>query len=82
MKEATARIKINRLLEQSGWRFFNDGHGPANICLEPGVTIKQPDLDAFGNDFERTGKGFVDFLMLDARGFPLIVLESEISQPY
>ncbi|MBP2573562.1 hypothetical protein J2767_004755 [Agrobacterium tumefaciens] len=23
-KEATARIKINRLLEAAGWRFFDD----------------------------------------------------------
>jgi type I restriction enzyme R subunit len=26
-KEATARIKINRLLEAAGWRFFDDGIG-------------------------------------------------------
>jgi hypothetical protein len=59
VKEATARIKINRLLEQSGWRFFNDGQGPANIRLESNATIKQADLDALGNDFERTSKGFI-----------------------
>ena len=35
-KEATARIKINRLLEAAGWRFFPDANGPANIRLEPG----------------------------------------------
>jgi type I restriction enzyme R subunit len=29
MKEAAARIKINRLLEASGWRFFADAKGPA-----------------------------------------------------
>lgn len=29
-KEATARIKINRLLEAAGWRFFGDGALPAN----------------------------------------------------
>lgn len=38
MKEATARIKINQLLEAAGWRFFADGPGrPANIQLEPSV---------------------------------------------
>jgi len=26
-KEAQARIKINKLLEQSGWRFFDDENG-------------------------------------------------------
>ena len=30
MKEATARIKINRLLESAGWRFFADKNGPIN----------------------------------------------------
>jgi len=25
MKEATARIKINKLLEAAGWRFFREG---------------------------------------------------------
>ncbi|MES1992137.1 MAG: DEAD/DEAH box helicase family protein [Pseudomonadota bacterium] len=76
-KEATARIKINRLLEAAGWRFFADGALPANIRLEPGVALKSHDLDALGNDFETTGKGFVDFLLLDAKGFPLLVLEAK-----
>ena len=76
-KEATARVKINKLLEAAGWRFFADPHGPANIRLESNVTISQTELDAFGNNFEKTGKGFVDFLLLDARGFPLLVLEAK-----
>ena len=77
MKEATARIKINRLLEVAGWRFFDADGGSANIRLESNATITQAELDAFGNDFERTSKGFIDFLLLDARGFPLIVLEAK-----
>ena len=77
MKEATARIKINKLLEAAGWRFFPNGDEPANIQLEPSVTIKPADLDALGSDFEKTRKGFVDFLLLDARGFPIIVLEAK-----
>ena len=56
MKEAAARIKINRLLENAGWRFFADANGPANIQLEPGVTVKTQDLDAIGEDFEKAGK--------------------------
>ena len=75
-KEATARIKINKLLEAAGWRFFADGTAPANIRLEPGVTIKSTDLDALGANFEKITKGFVDFLLLDAKGFPLLVLEN------
>ena len=76
-KEATARIKINKLLEAAGWRFFQDGTAPANIRLEPSVTIKSTDLDALGANFEKSTKGFVDFLLLDARGFPLLVLEAK-----
>ena len=76
-KEATARIKINKLLEAAGWRFFADGSAPANIRLEPSVTIKSTDLDALGDNFETSTKGFVDFLLLDARGFPLLVLEAK-----
>jgi len=76
-KEATARIKINKLLEAAGWRFFQEGDAPANIRLEPGVTIKSIDLDALGANFEKSTKGFVDFLLLDAKGFPLLVLEAK-----
>lgn len=76
-KEATARIKINRLLEAAGWRFFQEGDTPANIRLEPGVTIQSTELDALGENFEKTGRGFVDFLLLDAKGFPLLVLEAK-----
>jgi len=77
MKEATARIKINKLLEAAGWRFFADGNKPANIRLESSVKIKASDLDAFGDNFEKTSKGFIDFLLLDAKGFPFIVLEAK-----
>ena len=77
MKEATARIKINKLLEAASWRFFPEGDAPANIRLEPSVTLKTTDLDALGENFEKTTKGFVDFLLLDAKGFPLIVLEAK-----
>ena len=77
MNEATARIKINRLLEKSGWRFFQEGDRPANIRLEQHVSITKTDLDALGDDFEKTGRGFVDFLLLDSRGFPLVVLEAK-----
>ncbi len=77
MREATARIKINRLLKSAGWRFFAEEDSPANIRLEAGVTLKSSDLDGLGEDFEKTGKGYVDFLLLDSHGFPLIVLEAK-----
>jgi len=60
-KEAQARIKINKLLEQAGWRFFDlpagkagNEKGQANISLEPNVKITQKDINAFGKDFEST----------------------------
>jgi type I restriction enzyme R subunit len=76
-KEAKARIKINKLLEESGWRFFDDEKGPANIQLEPNVKITKKDIDAFGEDFESTKAGFIDFLLLDEKGFPFVVLEAK-----
>ena len=77
MNEATARIRINSLLEKSGWRFFPEGDLPSNIRLEQQVAITRNALDALGDDFEKTGRGYVDFLLLDSRGFPLVVLEAK-----
>ena len=65
-KEAVARIKINKLLESAQWRFFPDGAAPANIQLEPSVKLKPQDLAALGENFEKTKKGFIDFLLLDS----------------
>ena len=76
-KEATARIKINKLLESAGWRFFDNEDGPANISLEPSVTIKSSDLDGLGDNFEKSSSGFIDFLLLDSKNFPFIVLEAK-----
>ena len=64
-KEAKARIKINRLLEEAGWRFFDDEDGNANIVLEPNVKITQMQVSGLGENFEKTKNGFIDFLLLD-----------------
>ena len=80
MNEATARLKINKLMERAGWRFFPDGNKPANVRLEPSVAIKPSALDGLGDNFEKTGKGFIDYLLLDDRGFPFIVLEAKSEQ--
>ncbi|MCX6340511.1 MAG: DEAD/DEAH box helicase family protein [Candidatus Aureabacteria bacterium] len=76
-KEAKARILINDLLKRSGWRFFDDENGPANITLETHVKLKKQILDDLGDDFEKTVSGFVDYLLLDDRGFPIAVLEAK-----
>lgn len=78
-KEAQARIKINKLLEASGWRFEDSVEGPANIQLEANVTYSE-----LGDDLEqavsRTGqKGAIDFLLLDSDKKPLLVVEAKRS---
>jgi len=82
-KEAQARIKINKLLEESGWRFIPDENGPANIELESGIRISPEDFHKLGDNFEnidefRTIKhGFIDYLLLDVDGNPVAVLEAK-----
>ena len=76
-KEALARIKINKLLEKSGWRFFDSQEGRANIFLEGNVKITKEKIDEYGNNFEKVKNGFVDFLLLDEDGFPAAVLEAK-----
>lgn len=75
--EAHARIKINKLLEEAGWRFFDNGQGKANILLENHVKITQQEVDAWGNDFEKTRSGSLDFLLVDSNNKPICVLEAK-----
>ena len=77
LKEAKARIKINKLLENAGWRFLDDVQGKANIVLEPNVKITQTKIDTLGENFETVKDGFIDFLLLDDKGFPAVVLEAK-----
>ncbi|MEB3212899.1 MAG: type I restriction enzyme HsdR N-terminal domain-containing protein, partial [Leptolyngbyaceae bacterium] len=76
-KEAKARIKINKMLEEAGWRFFDDDSGRVNIVLEPNVAITKAKIDELGENFEKVSNGFIDFLLLDENGRPLIVLEAK-----
>jgi len=71
-KEAKARIKINKLLEESGWSFFDTDKGKATIKLES--SIKMDDL---GEDFENAKSGFIDFLLVDENQNPILVLEAK-----
>lgn len=71
-KEASARIKINKLLEESGWLFEDCEKGKANIQLEPGVKYAE-----LGDDFEKHAHGFIDFLLLDKDGRALVVVEAK-----
>jgi type I restriction enzyme R subunit len=76
-KEAKPRIKINKLLEESGWRFFDIPGGKANVVLEPNVKLTKARIDDLGENFETTGNGFIDVLLLDEQGYPLVVLEAK-----
>lgn len=76
-KEAQARIKINKRLEESGWRFEADKTGSANIRLEAGVKFAE-----LGDDFENAEthdkrRGAIDFLLLDKDGRALVVVEAK-----
>ncbi|NLV73444.1 MAG: DEAD/DEAH box helicase family protein [Chloroflexi bacterium] len=76
-KEAQARIKINKLLADAGWRFFDDASGPANVRLESHIKLTRRKIDSMGDDFEQVTHGFVDFLLLGENGRPLLVLEAK-----
>ncbi len=68
-KEAKARLKINKLLEEAGWRLLDSDAGPANVDVENKVNL--------GEDFEHTQNGFIDYLLLDNRQKPIAVLEAK-----
>jgi type I restriction enzyme R subunit len=63
-KEAQARLKINKLLEESDWVLIETPTQRCNVRVE----IK---TDTSGN------RGFVDYVLLDDKGFPLVVLEAK-----
>lgn len=67
-KEAKARIKINKLLEESAWRLLDDENCRANVDLEYSTKIKRDD---------KFKTGLLDYLLLDSKGFPLCVLEAK-----
>ncbi|MDR1818276.1 MAG: DEAD/DEAH box helicase family protein [Puniceicoccales bacterium] len=70
--EARARLKINRLLEDAGWRLTDAPGSSANITIEA-----RTDLAAAGDDLENTPHGFIDYLLLDDAKKPLVVLEAK-----
>lgn len=71
-KEAKARIKINKMLENSGWIFVDSENKKANISPEMNVKIKEA-----GDNFENIKNGFVDYVLLDDDNFPIVVIEAK-----
>jgi type I restriction enzyme R subunit len=76
-KEAQARIKINKLLELAGWRFFPDKDGLDNIICECRTTRKTYSPNALGDNFEKTSHGFVDYVLLNLERKPVSVVEAK-----
>jgi type I restriction enzyme R subunit len=76
-KEASARIKINKLLEESGWRFEDDKKSKANIQLEAGVKFNELDEDLENAVTSDGRRGAIDFLLLDKDGRALVVVEAK-----
>lgn len=76
-KEAKARIKINKLLEDSGWRFEDSEKGKANIQLEAGVKFNELDENLENAVTSDGRRGAIDFLLLDKDGRALVVVEAK-----
>ncbi len=77
--EAQARITINRLLEEAGWRFLPDARGRReNIICEHRITRRtfSPSQD-LGRDFEHAPEGLVDYVLLNTDDRPVGVVEAK-----
>src|SRR3990167_11431049 len=76
-KEASARIKINKLLEESCWRFDDNEKDKANIQLEAGVKFNELDENLENAVTHDGRRGAIDFLLLDKDGRALVVVEAK-----
>ncbi len=71
-KEAAARLKINKLLEEAGWYLLDSNEHRANVYVESHIKLEDQ-----GDDFENTKGGFIDYLLLGKDGHPVAVLEAK-----
>lgn len=80
-KEASARLKINKLLEHAGWKLVDDELGQANVSVENHL-VADTDITAstLGDDFEKVGGGFADYVLYGQNRKPLAVLEAKRSK--
>lgn len=77
-KEAAARLKINKMLEDSGWRLYDQDGERANVDVETRLNPEEKiHLHDMGDDFEYTKAGFIDYLLLDDNQRPIAVLEAK-----
>lgn len=68
-KEALARVKIDKLLEESGWRLLDDNQKRKNVVLEQGYR------------YDKKTK-FTDYLLLDAYSRPLAVIRHKVNDKW
>lgn len=76
-KEAKARIKINKLLEEAGWSFFDGDTDKANILLEHRTKKAKFDNSKLGEDLENAPDGFIDYLLLNELSRPIALVEAK-----
>jgi type I restriction enzyme R subunit len=77
-KEAAARLKINKMLEESGWRLLDEDNARANVDVETRLNPgKKIDPSTMGDDFNEAQGGFIDYLLLDDNQKPVAVLEAK-----
>ena len=75
--EAKARIRIDQLLKESGWRLIDGDQGKANVGLEGNIRIPQNHVDEHGEDYEKTTNGKADYLLYDKYNKIIAVLEAK-----
>jgi type I restriction enzyme R subunit len=63
-KEAQARLRINKLLEESEWVLVDTSTQRCNVKVE----MKTDTTNS---------RGFVDYVLMDDKGFPLVVVEAK-----
>jgi len=82
-KEAKARIKINELLTDAGWRFFDDEKGKANIDLEHRTKKAKYNNKKLGDDLDSAPDGFIDYVLLnnESRAIALVEAKRESIDP-
>ncbi len=80
-KEASARLIINKLLEEAGWQLTDDESGKANVGVENHIVVDSPKQEStLGDDFEYISGGFADYVLYGQNNKPIAVLEAKRSK--
>ncbi|MBA2869447.1 DEAD/DEAH box helicase family protein [Methanococcus maripaludis] len=74
--ESTSRIKIDRLLQEAGWRFFEDEEGPATIFTEYVIPIETAVESKNGTVLKKEYKK-ADYVLCTDNKRPIVVVEAK-----